>query len=282
MISSRESFYRLHLKLSDAVRDSGGTVFDAIENMEGDQLSISIGAAGRTTDTVVLKRSAERKKPVVRTAIVIVDAGGRDISDLKGLCMMGVKVTLAIKPSSRYASAAARLAKDTGIPYILYIPSKIGGTKAQDAESIVPSAPDATIKKKLAEIFNALPGAEGVMFSVESRSDEDVRGLETIMETLRSTHRYYVDVLPLAQSPGCAIGGSRWVKVAGTEGVIDGVFVSTQGRAGLRALITSASEHVPSVVACTTDPSVIMLLVRELPVLKSSGIHFVGAGEAAR
>ncbi len=277
-----ESLTQLHMKLADAACDSGGMVYSAVETLEGDQLTLNLGASGRITDAVVLKKTAGRKSADVRAAIVILDAGECDVSVLKGLLQMDVRVTFAIRPSSRYASRAAKLAKERGTPVIVYLPSGADGSKTPENERMVPSEPDAVIVKKLEKSFEALPDAEGIMVSVESRSDDDVRGLETIMNTLRSSHRCFIDMLPYARSSGCAVAGRRWVKAAGTEGLIDGVFASSQGRAGLRSLFIAASEHAPSVVACTPDPEVIGLLVRELPVLKSSGIRFVSAVEAAR
>ena len=279
-ISENMPLILINARLTKMVNDSGGTVFGGKEEQDGNLIVIQVGAEGKITDIVVLKKVLGTQTIHPRIAIIVDDLGIRGPDIAERLCNLRQTVTLSILPFQKYTASIIAVADKYGTPYMLHMPMEpLNGETDPGEGAIYTSDEKQTVIKKLEKAFKSVPGAKGLNNHMGSKTTEDVRTMETVMGYLRENDYFFVDSRTSVKSRANEISQKSGVKSIAMYTYLDAEDKNDIIIKKINMIYNVAVEKGPIVVICHARPLTVSILEKKLPELEKKGISFVKVTE---
>lgn len=217
----------------------------------------------------------------VPTVTIIMDDVGRSMKKVRKVLALDEPVTLAILPSTPYATRAATLAYEQGREVIVHIPMEPQGYPAIEPgrDALLLEHSDWEIKRRLDDMFRKVPHAVGGNNHMGSRYTEYGNGMLVVGEFMRDRGLFFVD----SRTTGATLA-ERVMRDQGVSAVSRDVFLDNDQdvekiRAQIARLVSHAKRHGRAVGICHPYPETIAALEAELPSMKQRGVRVVSVGD---
>lgn len=223
----------------------------------------------------------ELSGPVVT---IIMDDIGRSVPKVRRLLAIEQPVTLAILPSTPYATQVAGLAHEFDREVMVHIPMEPQGYPAiepgRDALLIQHSAWE--VKRRLRDMFQRVPHAVGGNNHMGSRYTEYAVGMQAVGEFMRDRGLLFVD----SRTTGKTLAEQTMLEI-GVPALSRDVFLDNNQdveliRHEIQRLAAQARRYGAAVGICHPYPETLSALEVELPRLAAEGVRLVKVVEMVR
>ncbi len=274
----------LNLHITRMADDMGGTVLRAMESAGGKRLTLTLGARGRATDIIVLRRTRGVVAVTGRVAVIIDDLGIKDLSLAERLCAIHQPLTLAILPFQRRTGDVVRLAKRTDTPYILHMPMEPKSDAVNPGKgALLTGDKEEEVLEKIDNAFRDVDDdAPGLNNHMGSLATENERIMEFLMTYLARHGKFFLDSQTSRQSVAFPLSQKRGVKSALISGYID-VKDDADAIAGrFDTLAAQALDEGSAIILGHDRPNTVAVLERKMPEWEKNGVTFVPVSELVR
>jgi len=224
------------------------------------------------------------EKTIIRTynskmAIVIDDAGYSTIL-LKPFLLSKAKLSIAVLPGLPHTTESAQMIASTGKEVLLHLPMEALNGNNPGPGAIYTSDTNATIRNILEEDFAAVPQAKGTNNHMGSKATNDPQVMNTIMEYLSRTGRFFLDSKTTASYLPIQYAKEYKVPYISRDVFLDNEvnkeYITNQFKQGM-ALCLAYGNAV--LIGHVQNVEVIEVINEFLPKLQSAGIELVYVSE---
>lgn len=198
------------------------------------------------------------QKPILA---IVVDDGGNQMNLTKHIAGLGIPLTWAILPYTRYAGETARLAESLQIPYILHLPMQAQSDKDGSSEYIVGRGMtrqqiyDATLKA-----LNSLPNPIGLNNHRGSLATSNSEIIEPVIAVLKERGLMFVDSRTSAQSVAYDVARANKVPTLRNRGFLDGSPEKSVIEKRFAEIVKVAVKRGDAIVICHFRPTTVTFL----------------------
>jgi polysaccharide deacetylase 2 family uncharacterized protein YibQ len=212
---------------------------------------------------------------------LIIDDGGYNIDNLRGILRLGVPMTFAILPNTPHTREAASLVHQNGGEVMLHLPMepKDESRYALEKDMVKSEMSSPVIQRILRDGLRQIPHVRGVNPHMGSKATEDLRVMEALMDVLKDEGLYYIDSHTTPSSQGLKTARRRGIPSAQNDKFIDAVKKPELLREAIRAAIIQAKREGAAVAIGHLDPLTSKAIQEMIPEIEKAGIRFVFASE---
>ena len=212
---------------------------------------------------------------------LIIDDGGYNSEDMKGMMGMGKPMTFAILPNAPHAREAALMAHREGSEVILHLPMepKDADKYSLERNTLRAGMNKERLQKIVGDSLKQVPYARGVNNHMGSHATEDPRLMQALMEVLQEKDLYFIDSHTSPRSVG-----PDMARKAGVASGVNAKFIDHEKnveaiKEALRLVMRKAKQEGKAVAIGHPHPYTAQAIREMLPEIAAEGIRLVLASE---
>lgn len=192
---------------------------------------------------------------------IIIDDGGNQLNLTKGVAGLGLPLTWAILPYTRYAAETARIADSKQIPYMLHLPMQAMSDQDGSKEYIVGRGmSDEQIRAVTAEALDLLPNAIGLNNHRGSLATSSSEIIEPVMEVLKERSLIFIDSRTSGKSVAHDVALTNGVPTMKNNGFLDGSPEKKEIEKRFDEVIKFAARRGSAIAICHFRPTTVSFL----------------------
>ncbi len=271
-----------NLQLTRLARRLGGDVVEAVEDRNGDRLSMFVGMDGVRTNQFILKRNARLNRLPGRVAIIVVDFGNQEEALVRGFCALKQKITFSIFPGRERSSWIAEQAAATGHGVIAYLSMEPLDYPRHDPgpDAVLMDHSPEKIRTLIRTARAHLPQAKGMNNHMGSRITEDPTAIRRVLKEIDRHGLFFVDSFTSPRSVAWSVAEEMGMPAGRNAKFLDRKETRESVEQSVEALAEMAGIAGTVIGIGNARPVTLAALERVLPKLEKRGIEFVSAGEA--
>lgn len=271
-----------NLQLTRLARRLGGDVVEAVEDRNGDRLSMFVGMDGVRTNQFILKRNARLNRLPGRVAIIVVDFGNQEEALVRGFCALKQKITFSIFPGRERSSWIAEQAAAAGHGVIAYLSMEPLDYPRHDPgpDAVLMDHSPEKIRTLIRTARAHLPQAKGMNNHMGSRITEDPTAIRRVLKEIDRHGLFFVDSFTSPRSVAWSVAEEMGMPAGRNAKFLDRKETRESVEQSVEALAEMAGIAGTVIGIGNARPVTLAALERVLPKLEKRGIEFVSAGEA--
>lgn len=250
---------------------------------------------GNDSSTVTLPQPAESKLPPeddstprngtsdARLAIIIDDMG-KDLISAKRLAGISLPITFSIIPGLKHDREVGAYAHIRGLEVIVHAPMEPKGWPQRRLEEngLLLGMEDNTIRERMDDYFERLPGALGVNNHMGSAFTEDQVKMRIVLESIKKNNKFFIDSMTSEGTVGFRLAREMGLKTARRNVFLDNSQVESAIRRQLYLAVSQAKKNGSAIAICHPYEATISTLEQELPRIGQQGVSLVSVSQLVK
>ena len=210
-------------------------------------------------------------------AIIIDDIGFNE--SYVDLINISVPMTLAVIPSTKYASLAAKAGKEGGMEIMMHLPMEPKGYPETDPGrwALLKVMGEDEISRNLDANFDMLPDVKGVNNHMGSSFTEYAEGMEVVLKGIKKRGLFFVDSRTSYRSKAYSIARGMGIKSAERSTFLDNVQTKEAISAQIAKAVKAAKEKGKAIAIGHPSKATIATLAEVAPYIIDEGVQLVFA-----
>jgi polysaccharide deacetylase 2 family uncharacterized protein YibQ len=239
---------------------------------KGEKKEVSAAVSEDKAPAVSEEASAPEQPDKRAILAIVIDDGGNDLAMAKKAASLGMPVTWAILPYTRYATETAAVAKGAGIPYLLHLPMQAMIDKDPKEYLVGKGMDRQTIKAITAKALDSLPSPIGINNHRGSLATSDWDTIVPVIDVLRERGLCFMDSRTSDKSVAYKAAQAAGITAFRNMGFLDGTPDKDSIRARFDEVIKTTVKRGNTIVICHFRPATLLFLedlagrYRDLPI----------------
>jgi len=271
------SFFTCNLEVTGLAIFLGGSVIDAVEKPERNELSLKVGIDDRVTDLIIFKKRSKLSVRKARIAIIVDDLGIKNLDNEEGFMKLSFPMTFSILPFQRFTADVCKMAEKYGRECILHMPMEPYGFPENNPGKGALMENDSTreLKQKLRKALEDVPIAVGMNNHMGSKATESKKIMKAVMSVLKEKGLFFIDSHTTPETAGYSTAKQYGLSTADTKLFLDNILEESAIIMRLDQAADIAVKNGSVVVICHDNPETLKVLKKKMPLLERKGIQFV-------
>lgn len=215
---------------------------------------------------------------------IIIDDMGKDLISAKRLAGISLPVTFSIIPGLKHDREVGAFAHSRGVEVIVHVPMEPKGWPQRRLEEngLLLGMEDSTIRERMADYFERIPGASGVNNHMGSAFTEDQDKMKIVLESIKKNNMFFIDSMTSDSTVGFRLAREMGMKTARRNVFLDNSQDGSAIRRQLYLAVRQAKKNGSAIAICHPYEATISTLEKELPRMGQQGVSLVFVSQLVR
>ena len=227
---------------------------------KGEKKEVSAAVSEDKAPAVSEEASAPEQPDKRAILAIVIDDGGNDLAMAKKAASLGMPVTWAILPYTRYATETAAVAKDAGIPYLLHLPMQAMIDKDPKEYLVGKGMDRQTIKAITAKALDSLPSPIGINNHRGSLATSKWDIMVPIIDVLKERRLLFLDSRTSGKSVAYEAAKAAGIMTLRNRGFLDGTPDKDSIKARFDQVVKTTLQRGDMIVICHFRPATLLFL----------------------